>query len=146
MTKTLLSLSLLLPGLLAGAILPASAARAETVKIAAYLFSAELTEPGPPEASGEFQAEIDPALGDVCYTLAVAGVPKALGGHIHTGKSGEDGPELVALDVTGVNNKMCLTAEPASLRAIVANPSGYYVNVYNRQFPTGAVRGQIVLP
>ena len=36
----------------------------------------------------------------------------------------------------------CVTADPALLEEIAANPTGYYVNLHNARFPGGAIRGQ----
>ncbi len=36
-----------------------------------------------------------------------------------------------------------MTADPAVLAQIEANPSGYYVNLHNARFPGGAIRGQL---
>ena len=37
----------------------------------------------------------------------------------------------------------CATADPALAAEIVANPSGFYVNVHTTPFPDGAIRGQL---
>jgi hypothetical protein len=34
-------------------------------------------------------------------------------------------------------------AAPTVAQGIAADPSGYYVNIHNNQFPGGAVRGQL---
>jgi hypothetical protein len=124
--------------------LSSSPALADTVKLGAYLFSAELTTPGPFGASGEFRAEIDADHGDFCYTLAVKGVAKAGGGYVYAGENGKDGQELVALDITGAGNTMCLSAEASVLSEIIANPEAHYVSVYSQQYPAGAARGQLM--
>ena len=36
-----------------------------------------------------------------------------------------------------------MTADPALLAQIVANPAAYYVNLHNTRFPGGAVRCQL---
>ena len=124
--------------------LSSSPALADTVKLGAFLFSAELTTPGPFGASGEFRAEIDADNGDFCYTLSVKGVAKARGGYVYAGETGKDGQELVALDITGAGNTMCLAADAEVLRAIVADPALHYVSVYSQQYPAGAARGQLM--
>jgi hypothetical protein len=37
----------------------------------------------------------------------------------------------------------CVQASVATLDAIAGNPSNYYVNVHNTDFPGGALRGQL---
>lgn len=77
------------------------------------------------------------------YTVFVqnAGVPTAA--HIHAGGAGVAGDVLVPLDVNTLGNGTAtITQEVAN--QINANPSGYYVNVHNAEFPAGALRGQLV--
>ena len=37
----------------------------------------------------------------------------------------------------------CVSADPALLAKIVANPGNYYVNVHNARFPGGSLRCQL---
>jgi len=39
--------------------------------------------------------------------------------------------------------KGCVPASTTLIGAIAANPSGYYVNIHNKQYPGGAVRAQL---
>ena len=39
----------------------------------------------------------------------------------------------------------CVAGDAAVVSAIVADPSGYYVNVHTPEFPAGAIRGQLVV-
>ncbi len=38
----------------------------------------------------------------------------------------------------------CVAGDAAVVAAIVADPSGYYVNVHTAEFPASAIRGQLV--
>lgn len=68
------------------------------------------------------------------------GAPTAA--HIHSGVAGANGPVFIGFNVSDLTNgTVAITAEQAN--AIRANPSAFYVNVHNAEFPNGAVRGQL---
>jgi hypothetical protein len=107
----------------------------------------------------------------LCYLLEVdkvsgtennPGAPYAA--HIHRGEPGSNGPVVVSLAFpTGGEAADCVTetrvgAAPgnapvfardaqgnllATAQEILANPDGFYVNVHNADYPSGAVRGQL---
>jgi hypothetical protein len=62
--------------------------------------------------------------------------------HIHVGAAGVPGAVVVPFGATFTRNG-CATTTKALIDAIVANPSGYYVNVHNASYPGGAIRGQL---
>jgi hypothetical protein len=82
----------------------------------------------------------------VCFRIAVQGIVlPSVGAHIHRGAAGSNGPIVVgfrAPDASG-RSSGCVTAERAVIDAIMANPTGYYVNVHTTDFPGGAIRGQL---
>jgi hypothetical protein len=87
---------------------------------------------------------VDATNAQVCWDLAYSGIATPTDVHID-GATG--GPSLVdftpfanlgATSATG-----CAPASPATLDAILANPSNYYVNVITAGFPNGAIRGQL---
>ena len=89
---------------------------------------------------------IDPTTGELCYRLSVANIEPASAAHIHEGGYGVSGPVVVpfvAPDAEGFSND-CTTIELELAAAILANPSGYYVNVHNADYPGGVVRGQLM--
>lgn len=118
-------------------------ALAETVKLAATLDGASETKGGDTDGSGSFSAEIDAQSGDLCYVLTVKDIATATAAHIHEGAAGVDGAPVVPIEVTGNGGDLCVAVEPDALKAIVAAPEGYYVNVHNNDFPAGAIRGQL---
>lgn len=65
-----------------------------------------------------------------------------LAAHIHTGAKGTSGAVLVGLGASYTRSG-CTTTTKANIDAILANPSGYYVNVHNEAYSGGAIRGQL---
>ena len=63
--------------------------------------------------------------------------------HIHTGAAGVNGGVLVPFGATSFVRSGCTTTTKAIIDGILANPSGYYVNVHNASYPGGAIRGQL---
>jgi outer membrane protein assembly factor BamB len=98
------------------------------------------------DGSGVAVVRLDPETGDVCWTYKVRDVAPIFAAHIHVAPAGVAGPVVIpftAPDATSGVSIGCTTADPALVSAIIANPSGYYVNVHNADFPPGALRGQL---
>ncbi len=94
----------------------------------------------------------------LCYLLEVSKIDEleqAPGGarmaHIHRGAAGTNGPVEVNLAFPQDGQAAdCLTEgeagkglDPGEVQQILANPTGYYVNVHNSVYPGGAVRAQL---
>jgi hypothetical protein len=81
----------------------------------------------------------------LCYGIQVAGLdsePNAA--HIHRGQSNRNGPPVVELDPPQDGHSSgCAEISSSLARSIARNPSRFYVNVHNADFPNGAVRGQV---
>lgn len=116
------------------------AALAAPVMLTASLTGATETGGGDSDGSGTFSAEIDTDSGDFCYTLTGAGIDKPTMAHVHSGAAGADGPPVVTIDVA---SDICIAVEPAVLKPIIDNPTGFYINIHTAAFPKGAVRGQL---
>ena len=101
---------------------------------------------------------IDGDATTLCYIIEVdkiAELDQAPGGpraaHIHPGAAGTNGPVAVTLAwPQGGQAADCLTEgeagkglEPGEVQRILADPSSFYVNVHNGEYPGGAVRGQL---
>ena len=103
--------------------------------------AAEVPGPGDPDGSGTASLTINPGLGQVCWTIELAGVDDIFAAHIHVGPPTVAGPVVVPLnpytgDCTAVSRELAL--------AIIRDPGSYYVNVHNNaEFPSGALRGQL---
>ena len=114
---------------------------------------------GDPNGRGSayvFGIDGDPTT--LCYVLEVdkvAELDQAPGNgraaHIHLGAAGTNGPVEVNLAWPQDGQAAdCLTEgeagkglDPGEVQRILADPSAYYVNVHNTEYPDGAVRGQL---
>lgn len=81
----------------------------------------------------------------LCYSLKVSGLNNTTVAHIHKGKAGVNGPVVVPLQLpgNGSNNK-CVLIKTDLFKSMMQNPSNYYVNVHTKQYPNGAIRGQLM--
>lgn len=86
----------------------------------------------------------------VCWEFTnVANIAVPNRGHIHKAAAGSNGPIVVDFFnvAAGTQGPLtgCTTAPlgKALLTDILQNPSGYYLNLHNADFPAGAVRGQL---
>jgi hypothetical protein len=108
--------------------------------------AAEAPGPGDSDGSGTATLRLNPGQGKVCFVLTAAKVTlPATAAHIHTGAAGSPGPVLVTLappDATGVAGG-CVSTPRSTIKAILKQPTGYYVNVHTSDFANGAIRGQL---
>jgi len=110
--------------------------------------------------SGTVKLTINPGQQDVCWKMHVSGLTSGItASHIHRGAAATNGPVVVpffnfttpstATESSGCANHNAInisTSERDLLDAIIANPSGYYVNVHTVNHPAGEVRGQLTGP
>lgn len=113
------------------------------VTLTATLNGASETGGGDADGTGSFSGQLDVDTGDLCFTLSATKIAPATAAHIHEGAAGVDGKPVANLTVTGPSDDSCVAAEPDLLKAIVAAPGNYYVNVHTADYPKGAVRGQL---
>ena len=83
----------------------------------------------------------------ICVALAYKDLGTITGAHIHRGRANQNGPIVVPL-ATPTNGALgasasCHTVAASLSKAIVRNPSGFYVNIHTTAFPNGAIRGQL---
>ncbi|HZT05459.1 MAG TPA: CHRD domain-containing protein [Chloroflexota bacterium] len=107
---------------------------------------------GDPTGSGTALITLDSAAGAICVeaSYAIGSLP-VTGAHIHRGVAGEDGPIVVGFVGGGgdlprpTTNSFagCTQVEAGLLQSIAENPSGYYFNIHDGDFPGGAIRGQL---
>lgn len=128
----------------------ASLARLAGADQGGKLLTAELTgaaeRPGPGDPDGTGSARITINLGQstLCYELAVSNIAPATAAHIHEAPPSSAGPVVLTLrPPTSGSSSACVTVDQVLLKEIAKDPADYYVNVHNREFPGGAVRGQL---
>ncbi len=106
--------------------------------------------PGDPDGSGLATFIIDPARGQLCFSIVVDDIVlPAIAAHIHVAPPGVAGPIVVPLtapDANGASAGCVGGVDSQLLRAIKSHPRQYYVNVHTTDFPAGAVRGQLNRP
>ncbi len=123
--------------------LGSSTSSAGTVKLEAKgLSGAKEVPKGAPTGKGA--ADFTITGSKVCWDFTISGI-KPLAAHIHRGRAGTAGPVVVPLGAA-YRQQGCTTAPVAVAKAITANPSKFYVNVHTKQFPNGAIRGQLARP
>ncbi|MDQ3642473.1 MAG: CHRD domain-containing protein [Actinomycetota bacterium] len=131
--------------LLASAILIGSAGAAS----AAEVFTAELQGEeevpvrGDLDGTGFAVVAAIPEVGLVCYGVVVFGIAPANAAHIHEAPRGVAGPVVVPLQAPTSGDSAGCVSNQAEAEDIAENPSDYYVNVHNAEFPGGALRGQL---
>ncbi len=112
-------------------------------------FSFDLTGadqvPGPgAEGSGSAFVIVNPRAQSVCYALDLAGISTPTAAHIHEGAAGEAGGPVVPFEMDNGGFGGCATNVDADMvERIAEEPSAFYVNVHNEDFPQGALRGQL---
>jgi len=101
---------------------------------------------GDPNGSGTADLTFNRGQGQVCYHVIVKDIQlPAMSAHIHFAPAGKNGPIVVQIsppDATGMSMG-CVDAERDLVKRIGTNPTDYYVNVHNTEFPGGALRGQL---
>lgn len=84
----------------------------------------------------------------ICFAILVSRIDTPTAAHIHENTAGRNGPVVIPLTAPttgkpGTSSGCVTDLSPTLVRRIRNNPSGYYVNIHNEQFPPGAIRGQL---
>ncbi len=124
------------------------AAATEPVCLVAELSGAVEVPPGDPKGTGFAAISVDPLGNTVTFDVWVQGITlPAAAMHIHEAQPGVAGNIVVpadkAPDASGMVTTITANVDPALIQKIIANPGAYYFNVHNKDFPKGALRGQL---
>jgi hypothetical protein len=127
--------------------LPATAAPQPLATLGANL-TGEQEVPGPADPNGLGHAMVKVYKAKLCYTLSVRGIKPAVAAHIHKGGKGVAGPIVVPTDESSLKlprptSSGCEPITSSLSMDLRQNPSNYYVNVHNKPYPNGAIRGQL---
>jgi hypothetical protein len=97
-------------------------------------------------ATGMGTVTVNPTSGEICANVTTTGLSGPITmSHIHTGAAGAAGAVVVDFAVTtGTSYAKCVT-NLAEAAAIVADPTGFYVNVHTADNTGGEIRGQLAL-
>lgn len=138
-------LATVLAGPLATATVAESAVAAEKTFSSSMSGRQEVPKKGDSNGRGTARITTDAARQRVCYRITLKRVGTVNAGHIHRGKRGKAGPVVVALfgEATRRPRGCVRNVAKATIRSIERNPGGFYVNVHNKRYPDGAVRGQL---
>ena len=101
---------------------------------------AEVPGPGDTDGLGFAVVRIDGT--NLHYTVFAQNIGAPTAAHIHRGADGVAGDPVVTLNVNTLTNGTAAISQELA-NQINANPSGYYLNVHNAEFPGGAIRGQL---
>lgn len=108
------------------------------------LSAAEEVPSADPDGSGWAKITVNSGIGEVCWWLEVSNIAAASAAHIHFGDAGVAGPIVVGLSApTSGQSSGCTEVSRELAKAIRKDPTHYYVNVHNADYPGGAVRGQL---
>jgi hypothetical protein len=126
-------------------------------QLTARLSGANEVPPADPDGRG--LAFVRTGRQRVCFAVGWTGITPPIFAHIHSGVAGTNGPVVVLfwdvpeLVATGPPAELPATVSAAAgcvddqdaavLRDIRQQPGAYYVNVHTREFPAGAIRGQL---
>jgi hypothetical protein len=125
-------------------IVTTASANSGHVELATSLSGAEEVPPADADGTGRATLDIFTETNQVCWAVEFRRIGTPNRAHIHVGPAGSNGPIVVTLfdivlpdpanplhdQLERGRAKGCSTADPATIAAIVANPSGYYVNLH----------------
>jgi CHRD domain len=127
----------------------AAASPTATLGEGSGMFIAVFTPEGTnPYGTGIAHLLLNPEQQTICFVIIVGDIKlPATAAHIYRGAAGINGPIVVSLrppNADGLSTG-CTNVPRKVIVAIMQHSVDYYVNVHNKPYPEGAVRGQLFL-
>jgi CHRD domain len=132
------------------------------IELRADLIGANELPPADPDGRGDAEVTLKTNTNEICFALEWRRIGAPNRGHIHLGDSTVNGPVVVTFfdlvvppapptdplfdQLEKGRVRGCAPATAELIGQIAANPAGYYVNLHNARFPSGAIRGQLAAP
>jgi hypothetical protein len=118
-------------------------ASAKTAKLTAALNGKNEHPTADRDGRGRASISLNTSSGRVCWRFSYTKIATPLAAHIHKGTSRTaSGPVVVPLGAK-FKRTGCVSASRSVVAKIAKHPSGYYVNIHNKKYPNGAIRGQL---
>jgi CHRD domain len=134
-------LAVLVLALVLIAAVPVVAAQRATLEAS---LTGEKEVPGPGDTNGRGEFDVKVYKAKVCYELEVERIKPAMAAHIHRGGPSVAGDIVVELKApTDGSSEGCKAISKQLSKKLREHPSHYYVNVHNKPYPDGAIRGQL---
>lgn len=120
---------------------PLAGAASTTALKASLTGKAEAPKAG--DRDGKGQATIRVKGSQVCFSLSYSKIGAPSDGHIHKGVAGKAGPVVVGLFTGKAKSSGCVKTTAALAKQVAKSPASFYVNLHNKAYPNGAIRGQL---
>lgn len=101
---------------------------------------------GDTDGSGQGDFLFNTSTNQICYEIQVANIDlPATAAQIRRGTDAETGDSVIPITPPDASGYMkdCITPSAGLFQEIADNPHNFYLNIENREFPSGAMRGQL---